>query len=191
MLLAAGAPVPVGAALWSRSDSSSRSIGPGFVIGGAAPLAFSWVLLLPTSVEELDDELRRRRLAHEDPGALVASIERSWAAAAVKAQDRRILGAIVLSALGVSVIGAGNGILFSRGSLGALNLRNKNTLGAILVGTGVPVLANGVRMAFVVTPEESGWAAYRALGAAGVATRVQVGVAPTAGGAAAHLSLVF
>lgn len=138
--------VPVGTALWSRSDHVERTIGAGFAIGGAAPLAFSLLALAPSPVERL---------------AARHGTELEWEEVAETAHQRRIVSAIVEMTLGGLAAASGDGLLFARHDVAGLDLESRATVGGILLGAGIPVLLLGIRNFIVPTPEERGWASYR------------------------------
>jgi hypothetical protein len=55
--------VPVGLALWQRSDAVSQSVGAGLTIGGSAPLLFSALSLFPSTIDRLDASYERQHAA--------------------------------------------------------------------------------------------------------------------------------
>jgi hypothetical protein len=192
-ILAGAVMVPVGLALWHRSDAVSQSIGSGMTIGGAAPMVFSALSLSPTRIERLDARYERQ-LGWRQGASLDRETEAEWADLVDGAREARIARGCVGIALGTLATAAGAGLLLAD-PIHGLTRNQQYTVGAIAVGAGVPVLAIGVRAMLQLSPEETWWAAYRGERAArveppeGGASIPELQILPLRGGAIAGMSM--
>jgi len=153
--------VPAGVALWARADPVSHSIGVGMTIGGAAPLTFSALSLRRSALERLSERFEERRAAGGDARELMLSTLQAWSDAERAAHDQRIVSGFVELGIGAAAAAGGLGFLLAR-PLAGIGQGERQTIGSILVGAGVPVLAIGIRSLVQPSIAETSWARYRA-----------------------------
>jgi hypothetical protein len=193
-LVAGAALVPTGIVLNHRSDDVAQSIGVGLIVGGAAPAAFSLLLLLPSPAEQFADSYDRRRASGMSGRDLVRATEADWQRLAENSRDRRVRMGHVEMWLGAAATGAGIYLLVSKPFSG-MSRNEQYTIGSLLVGPGIPFVTLGIRSLVQESPEERAWATYHAIGGRDAATDrsasfvPSVALSPLRGGLYASLSL--
>lgn len=121
----------------------------------------------------------------------MATTEKEWSAAAASTAQRRATVGTIETAVGGTFVVTGAGFLLAP-QIGGLHRRTQYSIGALLAGTGVPLLTLGLHALFVKTPVEVAWDAYR-VGKRGAATSgsLQLGLVPLVSGGRILASLTF
>ena len=153
--------LPAGIVIERRHNPLQHQTGIGMVVGGAAPLAFSWLLSRPSPVEQLANSFEAMRVPGADNRELVRRTEQAWQAAAETAYKRRKISGAITLALGIACTVTGITFLL-RDHVGGMSRNDQYTVGSSLLGPGVPFATQGARSLIVPSTEEVGWAAYRA-----------------------------
>jgi len=192
--LSGAALLPAGIVLAQRSDPFAHSSGIGMEIGGAVTLALTLTAWIPSDMERVRGEFESRRASGVETGTLLRDMETRWERAAEAGHTRRIVIGIVDLSLGVAATGAGLFFLLSD-PVAKLDRNDQYTLGNSLVGPGVPLMANGIRMLVQDSIEETSWRAYQATKPIPQGSQNTgfsgFGVAPLRGGAAAVATYTF
>ena len=189
-----GAVIPAGLVLLGRTDGVSQALVIGMIVGGSAQVLSVPFSYLPTRMDDLREELKDLE-SKADPKATIALIETKWRAAAEAGRSRRTYVGATLSTIGV--LSLGGGLTFLLASEGILGMTRKTqyTLGGVMMGTGIPVTTQGIRMLLEWSLEETAWEAYRSMSSPGslakTAASASFAMVPTQGGVLGFATVAF
>lgn len=154
--------VPSGFVLLGRSDGVSRALVIGMIIGGSAQLLSAPFMFIPTRMDELRDDFKQRPRAL-DSESTVSALEDEWRLAAEASRRKRAYVGTTLLILGALNLATGLTLLLAPAGILGMSRGTQYTLGGVMMGVGVPVTTIGVRFLVEWSPEETSWAAYRAM----------------------------
>jgi hypothetical protein len=156
-----GVLVPTGAVLLARGTDVPHIIGTGLTASGGGALLATLLSLPDSPAERLYTSFQSRRAAGMPADELLHRTEDEWREEArVSANRRALLGTI--ETVAGSVFAVGGAVVLLAPPIAHLRQRAQYSIGAILAGSGVPLLSLGIHSLFVKTPAEVSWAAYSA-----------------------------